>query len=77
MMVSLVLLLLKLLGKFLLHILPVLQLVIVLVVDLDLAPVHLGLHSVLLVQLSQCSQEYWGLYHQVCLGSDHLCLSLT
>jgi hypothetical protein len=77
MMVSLVLSLSGLLGKFLLHILLVLQLVTVLVVDLDLAPVQLDLHPVLLVQLSQCSQEYLGPYHQVCLGSDHLCLSLT
>jgi hypothetical protein len=50
MMVSLVLLLLELLGKFLLHILLMLQLVIVPVVDLGLAPVHLGLQSDLLVQ---------------------------
>jgi len=50
MMVSLVLPLLELLGKFLLHILLVLQLVIVLVVDLGLSPVHLGLQSDLLVK---------------------------
>jgi len=76
MMVSLVLPLLGFLGKFLLHVLLVLQLVIVLVVNLDLAPVHLGLHSDFLVQLSQCSQEYWGPSLQVCLGSDHLYLFL-
>jgi hypothetical protein len=58
MMVSLVLPLLVLLGKFLLHILLVLQLVIVPAVSLDLAPVHLGLQSDLLVQQSQCSQGY-------------------
>jgi hypothetical protein len=58
MMVSLVLSLLELLGKFLLHILLVLQLVIVPVVDLGLAPVHLDLQSDLLVQQSQCSQGY-------------------
>jgi hypothetical protein len=50
MMVSLELPLLELLGKFLLHILLVLQLMIVPVVDLDLAPVHLDLQSDLLVQ---------------------------
>jgi hypothetical protein len=55
MMMFLVLPLIELLDKFLLHIPLVLQLVIVLVVDLGLAPVHFGLHSVLLVQLSQCS----------------------
>jgi hypothetical protein len=49
MMVYLVLPLLELLGKFLLHILLVQHLVFVLVADLDLAPVHLGLHSDLLV----------------------------
>jgi hypothetical protein len=49
-MVSLVLPLLELLGKFLLHILLVLHLVIIPVVDLGLAPVHLGLHSDPLVQ---------------------------
>ena len=75
MMVSLVLPVLELLGKFLLHILLVLQLVTV-PVDLGLAPVHLGLHSDFLVQLSQCSWEYWRPSLQVCLGSDHLCLSL-
>jgi hypothetical protein len=58
MMVSLVLPLLELLGKFLLHILLVLQLVIVPAVGLGLAPVHLGLQSDLLVQQSQCSQGY-------------------
>jgi hypothetical protein len=50
MMVSLVLSLLELLGKFLLYILLVLQLVIVPVVDLGLASVHLDLQPDLLVQ---------------------------
>ena len=77
MMVSLVLPLLELLGKFLLHILLVLQLVFALVVGLGLAPVHLDLHSDLLVQLSLCSQEYWGPSPLVCLGFDRLYLSLT
>jgi hypothetical protein len=58
MMVSLVLPWLELLGKFLLDILLVLQLVIVPVVGLGFAPVHLGLQSDLLVQQSQCSQGY-------------------
>jgi hypothetical protein len=58
MMVSLVLPLLKLLGKFLLHILLVLQLVIVPAVGLGLAPVHLDLQSDLHVQQSRCSQGY-------------------
>jgi len=58
MMVSLVLPLLELLGKFLLHILLVLQLVIVPADSLGLAPVHLDLLSDLLVQQSQCSQGY-------------------
>jgi disulfide bond formation protein DsbB len=77
MMVSLVVPLLELLSKFLLRILLVLLLVIVTVVDMGLAPVHLGLHSDPLVQLSQCSQGYWAPSLQMCLGSDHLCLSLT
>jgi hypothetical protein len=58
MMMSLVLPLLELLGKFLLHILLVLQLVVVPTVGLGLASVHLGLLSDLLVQQSQCSQGY-------------------
>ena len=69
MMVSLVLPFLESLGKFLLHILLVLQLVFALVVELDLAPGHLDLHPDFLVQLSQCFQEYWGPSLQVCLGS--------
>jgi len=58
MMVSLVLSLLEFLDRFLLHILPVLQLVIVPADSLGLAPVHLDLLSDLLVQQSQCSQGY-------------------
>jgi hypothetical protein len=58
MMVSLVLPLLELLGKFLLHILLELQLVVVPADCLGLASVHLDLLSDLLVQQSQCSQEY-------------------
>jgi hypothetical protein len=69
MMVSLVLPLLGFLGKFLLHVLLVLQLVFALVNGLSLALVHLGLHPDFLVQLSQCFQEYWRPSLQVCLGS--------
>jgi hypothetical protein len=58
MMVFLVLTLLDLLGKFLLHILLVLQVMVVPADSLGLASVHLDLLSDLLVQKSQCSQGY-------------------
>jgi hypothetical protein len=58
MMVFLVLSLLGLLGKFLLHILLVLQLVVVPADCLGLAFVHLDFLSDLLVQQPQCSQRY-------------------
>jgi hypothetical protein len=58
MMVSLVLSLLELLGKFLLHIPLVLQLVVVPDDSLGLASVHLDLLSDLLIQQSQCYQGY-------------------